>query len=81
MSEHICDKCKHPKIRCICSWPQGKQVASNDLLYAKLVEYFRLQRFSDTNHIGLGDIRLTIGQQEHILKMVAEETGCEYIGI
>ena len=39
---------------------------------AAVSDYFRKQRFSKTNHLGLGDIRLTIGQQEEILKIIAE---------
>ena len=33
----------------------------------KLDEYFKSLRFDKNHHLGLGDIRLTIGQQEEIL--------------
>lgn len=40
-----------------------------------LREYFRVLRFDGNNHLGLGDIRLTIGQQEEIVRhMTAGET-------
>jgi hypothetical protein len=39
----------------------------------KLSKYFAELRFSKTNHIGLGDIRLTIGQQEKIIKELKNE--------
>jgi hypothetical protein len=36
-------------------------------------EWFKKLRFDDNHHLGLGDIRLTIGQQEEILAALAEK--------
>jgi len=35
-----------------------------------LSEYFKLLRFDKAHHLGSGDIRLTIGQQENIIKII-----------
>ena len=44
-------------------------------------DYFETQRFSETNHVGLGDIRLTIGQQEEVLEIIACYTEEKFTGI
>jgi len=44
----------------------------------KLKKYFEDLRNSPNHHLGLGDIRLTIGQQEEILQIV-EEYGNEML--
>ena len=36
-----------------------------------LERYFRDLRFSEHNHLGMGDIRLTIGQQDDIIKILS----------
>ena len=36
-------------------------------------EYFNKLRHDDKHHLGLGDIRLTIGQQEEIIRLIEEE--------
>jgi hypothetical protein len=36
----------------------------------KIVEYFKDLRSNPNNHIGLGDVRLTIGQQYDILTII-----------
>jgi len=36
----------------------------------ELEEYFKKLRFDENHHLGMGDIRLTIAQQEEILEMV-----------
>jgi hypothetical protein len=39
-------------------------------------EYFRKLRFDPNHHLGLGDIRLTLGQQEELVALMrAEEQG------
>lgn len=37
----------------------------------ELAEYFHKLRMDEKHHLGLGDIRLTIGQQDEICTMVA----------
>lgn len=39
-----------------------------DILWLK--EYFDKLRFDEYHHLGLGDIRLTISQQNYIIKKV-----------
>lgn len=34
--------------------------------------YFEKLRFDETNHLGMGDIRLTIGQQDKIIKNITK---------
>ena len=46
-----------------------------DNLLMTVAKYFEDCRFDDRVHLGLGDIRLTIGMQEEILRMIAEATG------
>lgn len=43
-----------------------------------LRSYFKILRFSPTNHLGLGDIRLSTGQQEEIINTVYDLCCCEY---
>jgi len=38
-------------------------------------------RFDDKLHLGLGDIRMTIGMQEEVLRMIAKATGQKFDGI
>ena len=38
-------------------------------------EYFKKLRFYNKHHLGLGDIRLTIGQQEEIIEMFNDKVG------
>jgi len=57
-------------------------VEDNDIL--NIGSLFEQLRFSETNHIGLGDIRLTIGQQEDIVRKIHEfenriKQVCSYI--
>ena len=40
-----------------------------------LEKYFMKLRFDPKHHLGLGDIRLTIGQQEEIIALVEEKNG------
>ena len=54
---------------------------SNALLYDNLRAMFKRFRFNVNTHVGLGDIRLSIGAQEEILKAVAEATGAGYTGM
>lgn len=37
---------------------------------SELEKYFKKLRFDQNHHLGMGDIRLTIAQQEEILEMV-----------
>lgn len=39
----------------------------------ELRDYFEKLRFDPNHHLGMGDIRLTMGQQEEILKMLEDE--------
>ena len=39
----------------------------------KIKEYFKELRFSKKNHLGLGDIRMTIGDQEYLLSLIQSE--------
>ena len=43
-------------------------------------EYFERLRFDPNHHIGLGDIRLTIAQQEEIIQMFEDHKNDSYIG-
>ncbi|MCD6148979.1 hypothetical protein J7J18_06435 [bacterium] len=52
-----------------------------DNLLMTVAKYFEDCRFDDRVHLGLGDIRLTIGMQEEILRMIAEATGKEFDNI
>lgn len=36
----------------------------------EIKEYFKKLRFDNDHHLGLGDIRLTISQQEEIIELV-----------
>ncbi len=46
---------------------------STEGLPAEMVdEYFRKLRFSSSHHQGLGDIRLTMGQQDEIVELLRE---------
>jgi hypothetical protein len=36
----------------------------------KVIDYFHKLRFDPKHHLGLGDIRLTIAQQEEIIEIV-----------
>jgi len=38
--------------------------------------YFMQLRFDDKYHLGLGDIRLTIGMQEEVIALTAQEGEC-----
>ncbi|MFA5355284.1 MAG: hypothetical protein WC302_00900 [Candidatus Paceibacterota bacterium] len=44
----------------------------------KTEQYFKELRFDEKHHLGLGDIRLTVAQQEEIVKL-AEEKICQGI--
>jgi len=50
-------------------------------LLSDIKEYFKELRFNPNHHLNLGDIRLTIGQQEEILQIIAESTNTEFKGI
>ena len=52
-----------------------------DNLLAKVERYFENCRFDDKLHLGLGDIRMTIGMQEEVLRMIAKATGQKFDGI
>ena len=39
-------------------------------------EYFKQLRFDENNHLGLGDIRLTVAQQEEICDMIERYFNC-----
>jgi len=45
-----------------------------------VAKWLEALRFSESNHLGLGDIRLTIGQQEELLALLDAERleGDEY---
>ena len=43
-------------------------------------EYFERLRFDPNHHTGLGDIRLTIAQQEEIIQMFEDHKNDSYIG-
>ena len=44
--------------------------ALRDKIRVMVEEYFKQCRFDSDSHLGLGDIRLTIGMQEEILEMI-----------
>lgn len=52
-------------------------VKLSDLL-ATVEKYFEDCRFNSKLHLGLGDIRMTIGMQEEVLKMIAKATRQEF---
>lgn len=43
----------------------------------ELAEKFRSMRFDASFHLGLGDIRLSIGAQDEIVAMIREQAGGE----
>jgi hypothetical protein len=45
-------------------------------IVGKVKSYFEALRFSPRHHLGLGDIRLTIGQQEEILSIIEGKDYC-----
>ena len=49
-----------------------KNEAPKNLKTQKIIDYFHTLRFDENHHLGLGDIRLTIAQQEEIVSMVEE---------
>lgn len=53
-------------------------VSGSDLVKSdwSLREYFKQLRFDKNHHLGLGDIRLTIGQQEEICDLVERFYHC-----
>lgn len=61
MPSHVCELMK------LYSQQQAKEQT------IKLKKYFEKLRFSESNHLGLGDIRLTIGQQEEIVELFLNE--------
>ena len=56
------------------------EVDSGNLLVT-IKKYFENCRFDDKLHLGLGDIRMTIGMQEEVLKIIAKATGQKFDGI
>jgi len=45
----------------------------------KIKNYFEKLRFDKTSHLGLGDIRLTMGQQEDILSIIKDENKVNFL--
>ena len=51
-----------------------KMLDGKDLI-GELEKYFNKLRFDNNHHEGLGDIRITVAQQEEILNMVKQAVG------
>jgi hypothetical protein len=51
----------------------AKRKATKDKIIEMLKVYFMDNRFDKNHHLGLGDIRLTKGQQEDIISKIEEE--------
>ena len=60
--------------------PPPPRSPSGDLL-SDITVYFKELRFNKNHHLGLGDIRLTIGQQEEILQIISKATNKKFTGI
>ena len=49
-----------------------KSAVLRDKIRTAVEKYFERCRFDNKYHLGLGDIRLTIGMQEEILEIIAD---------